>query len=450
MLRSSARQLISVHRGWSSSVGKSLGGAASSSSHYESSRNANNANAFTPTRRWMSDAGGGGGWSWSKNIPGFGSKPIAQEPDTAGDGSISAEKSFTDGQDTITDTLTTPSVDESMSKIYGSDPIATPATESAIATADSSLETAAELIPHFDPTWWPSDQMLLLLNWVNENAGLPCYAYGIAATTLAFRVALLPLFITGQRSSSRMAHMQPEMKKMKDDLDKMGRTVDQASQIRHVAQTKALFKKYDCNPMMGIVAPLFSAPIFMSMFFGLKNAPEYFPDLLSNGGVLWFTDLTVADPYCIMPCLSALTFLAMTEVGKEQMMATDAKRGKIMVNAFRALAVVMVPITMNFNAGVFVYWTTNNTWSFCQTVLLKQPVVKKMFGIWDPPKPVPGQESKGIFAEIQKLVENKPEKAPSALAEDRVKAHNEIVAQQKLVRKKLMEKEGFEPKRRKN
>lgn len=199
---------------------------------------------------------------------------------------------------------------------------------------------------------------------------------------------------------------------------------------------------------MGVVAPLASAPIFMSMFFGLKNAPEHFPELLSNGGMLWFTDLTVPDPYCIMPVLSAATFLAMTEVGKEQMMASDPVRGRTIVNAFRALAVVMVPITMNFNAGVFVYWTTNNTWSFAQSLLLKQPAVKKYFGIWDPPKPVPGQESKGIFAELKKLTEKKVEKPPNALEADRVMAHNEIIAQQKMVKKKLMEKEGLKAKGR--
>ena len=94
---------------------------------------------------------------------------------------------------------------------------------------------------------------------------------------------------------------------------------------------------------------------------------------------------------------------------------------------------------MNFNSAVFVYWTTNNTFSLLQSIVLKQPFVKKAFGIWDPPKPIPGQEPKNIFDEVKNLM-NKKEEETNALAAERIKAHNEIVAQQKKVKKALMEK----------
>ena len=70
-----------------------------------------------------------------------------------------------------------------------------------------------------------------------------------------------------------------------------------------------------------------------------------------------------------------------TKVGKEQMMASDPARGRVMVNVFRAMAVAKVPFTMNFNAGVFVYWTVDNTWSFGQAVLFKNGAVKRALGI---------------------------------------------------------------------
>lgn len=332
---------------------------------------------------------------------------------------------------------------------FGSKPIAPDAsvTTDAVSVATSSTSDSAALIAEqmaaFEPTWWPSDQALIALNWINETAGVPCYSYSIIGTTLAFRFLLFPLFVKGQRNSSRMAHCQPELKKLMEQMDKgKGKGgVDQAAQLRYTQQVKALFKKYDCSMLGSLVAPLASAPLFMSFFFGLKNAPEIFPELLSTGGMLWFPDLTVPDPYVIMPVLSATTFLLMTEVGKDQMMASDPARGKTMVNVFRALAVAMVPMTMNFNSAVFVYWTTNNSFSLLQSILLKQPGVKKAFGIWDPPKPVPGQEPKNIFDEVKNLM-NKKEKETNALAAERIKAHNEIVEQQKKVKKALMEKRG--------
>lgn len=331
---------------------------------------------------------------------------------------------------------------------FGSKPITPDATVTtdAVSVATSSTSDSAALIAEqmaaFEPTWWPSDQALIMLNWINETAGVSCYSYSIVGTTLAARFLLFPLFVRGQRNSSRMAHCQPEFKKLMEQMDKgKGGKVDQAAQLRYTQQVKALFKKYDCSMTGSLIAPLASAPLFMSFFFGLKTAPEIFPELLATGGMLWFPDLTAPDPYLIMPVLSATTFLLMTEVGKDQMMASDPVKGKTMVNVFRALAVAMVPMTMNFNAAVFVYWTTNNSFSLLQSILLKQPIVKNAFGIWDPPKPIPGQEPKNIFDEVKNLM-NKKEKETNALAAERIKAHNEIVEQQKKVRKALMEKRG--------
>lgn len=343
-----------------------------------------------------------------------------------------------------------PPVDESLAKIlpgFGSTPI-TP--EDGLSASDSLIAhgnispTAAEQIAAFEPTWWPSDQALVLLNYLHELSGFDCYAYTIGATTIAFRVLLFPLFANAQVNSSRMAHMQPELNVLKQKIDQLGNRVDQETQQKYMQSTKALFAKYQCNPFKSMIAPLASAPIFMSMFFALRNAPEVVPDLLTAGGLLWFPDLTVPDPYLALPVLSAGTFLLMTETGKEQMMASDPARGKMMVNVFRALAVAMIPLTMNFNSGVFVYWSCNNLWSLGQTLFLKQAAVRKYLGIWDPPKPIPGQENKSFMDEIQNLVNrNKEKEEPNAWAADRVKAHNEIIEQQKIVKRKLMEKEGI-------
>ena len=54
-------------------------------------------------------------------------------------------------------------------------------------------------------------------------------------------------------------------------------------------------------------------PIFVSFFIGLRKAGDYFPSL-STGGLGWFTDLTVADPYMALPVLSGVAFLAVIEV----------------------------------------------------------------------------------------------------------------------------------------
>lgn len=72
---------------------------------------------------------------------------------------------------------------------------------------------------------------------------------------------------------------------------------------------------------------------------------------MMDGGALWFTDLTVADPTYALPILSSLTFLATVELG-----AADGMQGqppetlRKMKMAMRALAVIIVPVTMTMPA----------------------------------------------------------------------------------------------------
>ena len=70
-----------------------------------------------------------------------------------------------------------------------------------------------------------------------------------------------------------------------------------------------------------------------------------------DGGALWFTDLTVADPTYALPILCSLSFLATVELG-----AADGMQGqppetlKRMKMMMRILAIVIVPFTASMPA----------------------------------------------------------------------------------------------------
>ncbi len=89
----------------------------------------------------------------------------------------------------------------------------------------------------------------------------------------------------------------------------------------------------------------------------LQNIHRYISAYISqvpsmmDGGALWFTDLTVADPTYALPVLCSLSFLATVELG-----AADGMQGqppamlKRMKMIMRGLAVVIVPFTANMPA----------------------------------------------------------------------------------------------------
>ncbi len=319
------------------------------------------------------------------------------------------------------------SAEEAMAKFEENASAVDAATETAVAVAD-----AANV---WEPTWWPQDQMIQLVCNIHDATGYN-YALTIGGLTLAFRSLMFPLFVKAQRNSSRMAHMKPEMDVIKAKVDRLDKS-DMAGQQVLAQEFQALYRKYDVNPLRAIALPFLQMPVFVSMFFGMREMPNIYPEKLADGGMLWFTDLTAADPTYALPIGCAVSFLLMMELGKEQMMSSNPAQAKMMLTFFRSVAVLMVPLTYTFPTSVLCYWTANNTFSLFQSALFRSKTVRKSFGIWDPPKPVPGAApAKGMMDMMNDyMAENKKSNADTR-AKEKIELHNAAID------KKMMGKAG--------
>lgn len=59
---------------------------------------------------------------------------------------------------------------------------------------------------------------------------------------------------------------------------------------------------------------VFQLPVFLSVFIGVRQMANLPVESMKFGGVLWFTDLTIPDPYYALPLLTMGTFLCTLEV----------------------------------------------------------------------------------------------------------------------------------------
>jgi YidC/Oxa1 family membrane protein insertase len=134
-------------------------------------------------------------------------------------------------------------------------------------------------------------------------------------------------------------------------------------------QMKQLFEKYRCHPLRSLMMmPLAQMPIFISMFLGLKVMNDHFPSL-AEGGTLWFTGLSVADPTYGLPVVTAFSFfLLIIEVGAD---GQDTAQMGQFKNVMRVLALTMVPMTYWLPNCVFMYWMSSNAFSLGQTLAFK-------------------------------------------------------------------------------
>jgi len=56
-------------------------------------------------------------------------------------------------------------------------------------------------------------------------------------------------------------------------------------------------------------------PIFLSVFVGLRQMANLPVESMKTGGTAWFMDLTITDPYYILPLATVTLLYATIEVG---------------------------------------------------------------------------------------------------------------------------------------
>lgn len=193
--------------------------------------------------------------------------------------------------------------------------------------ADIAVAVTTELGNH------PTHLIMRLIENIHLAADLP-YWQTIVVTTIALRIILFPMAIYTIQNASRMPHAKPKIQKLQDEFtNHPDMATDPNLQVEFRRKMTQLLQRENVNPVRGILSPLCQIPIFLSMFFGLKEIGNFLPGM-TTGGVLWFTDLTATDAFMIFPVLNALSFLLMIEIGMDGLPPNpDMDRFKIVSTA---------------------------------------------------------------------------------------------------------------------
>ena len=139
---------------------------------------------------------------------------------------------------------------------------------------------------------------------------------------------------------------------------------------------KELKSKYGFNPytqeIKKVLPILLQIPIHMSLFVGTRTMYPTYPDW-KEGGMLWFNDLSIGDPFYVWPTIAASTMIysgwAMTKN-----MDLQAKFPNIPMNlilyATTAASLCFIPVAGMFPVGLNIYIASNIMSYMIQTQLL--------------------------------------------------------------------------------
>ena len=186
----------------------------------------------------------------------------------------------------------------------------------------------------------------------------------IVLLTVIVRSLLFPLTVRQVRSMRAMQDLKPEMDKIRSQY--------QNNRQKQQEEIMKLYQERKVNPLGGCLPILVQMPIFIGIFYTIRQfggyqvgdrvvQPEY--QSFHEGGILWFQNLSVADPTYLLPILSAATMLASTEITAKNI---DPQQRWLM----RLLPLVFTIFLINFPAGLFVYWITSNLVTLVQNYVI--------------------------------------------------------------------------------
>ena len=195
--------------------------------------------------------------------------------------------------------------------------------------------------------------------------------YGIAIILLTFliRLAFYPLT---QRSMVKMKEMGEAMKKLKPQVDrikakykKIGR--DMQSRTKMNEEMMALYQKEGINPlggMSGCLPMLLQMPIFFALFTMLPRAIE----LRGAPFFGWIHDLSMPDPFYILPLLMGASMVFSTLMTSPQGMEGAQKMMLWFMPIFFTYICLWAP------AGLTLYWLVNNLLTMGQQGIINRQV----------------------------------------------------------------------------
>lgn len=182
-----------------------------------------------------------------------------------------------------------------------------------------------------------SEPLLGLLKWLYSILGN--WGYAIIALTILVRLVVMPFNIMSYSSMKKMQEIQPTLKaireKHKDD------------QVRMNQEVMGVMSQNKVNPMGGCLPMLLQFPIFIALYRVLSASV----DLYKAPFGLWITDLSLKDPYFVLPILMGVSMFVQQKITPNTM---DPAQQKVMMIMPVMFSFLMISLPSGLTLYIFI------------------------------------------------------------------------------------------------
>ncbi len=173
------------------------------------------------------------------------------------------------------------------------------------------------------------------------------WGWTIILLTILIKLIFYKLTETSGKSMAKMRKLQPRIKALQERYKEDRQKLSEAM--------LKLYREEKANPAAGCLPILVQMPVFLALYWVLLESVE----LRQAPWMLWIQDLSVRDPFFILPALMAASMFVQQKLNPAP---PDPIQAKVMMIMPLALSVFMA----FFPAGLVLYWFVNTLLSVLQ------------------------------------------------------------------------------------
>ena len=181
------------------------------------------------------------------------------------------------------------------------------------------------------------------------------WGVAIILLTVTVKLVFFPLSAASYKSMAKMKLVAPRLTKIREMYGHDRQKMNQAMM--------ELYKTEKINPLGGCFPIVVQIPVFIALYWVLLAAIE----LRHAPFIFWIKDLSVQDPYYVLPVLMTISMVVQTRMNPTP---PDPIQAKIMT----FMPFVFSVMFFFFPAGLVLYWLVNNILS-----ILQQWQIQRMF-----------------------------------------------------------------------
>ena len=199
-----------------------------------------------------------------------------------------------------------------------------------------------------EPVFW-------LMDNIHDYIGN--WGWSIILVTLIIKLIFYKLSQSAYRSMANMRKFQPKIVQIRERYGNDKQRMSQAMMD--------LYKKEKINPLGGCLPMLVQIPVFIALYWVLLESVE----LRQAPFILWIEDLSVRDPYYVLPLIMGASMFVQQKLNPAPM---DPMQQKILM----FLPILFTAFFMVFPAGLVLYWVANNLLSIAQQWYITRGIEK--------------------------------------------------------------------------